>query len=268
MEEKTFKLLNKAFILAAVLVVGVLIFFVGVILYQQRYLDLQNQYQITVSGEGKVYAKPDIAVISMGVTAQGATVAETTKTSTEKMNAIIDAVKSLGVEAKDIQTTNYNLYPRYETKTTYSPISSYVEEVYTRTSNNAIIGYALDQNIQVKIRDFEKIGDIISKATEKGANLVGSLQFTIDDPEQFREEARAKAIERAKENAKNLAEESGIRLGKIINVYENNYYAPRAYDATKGMGGASVQESVNILPTIEPGQQEINLTVSITYQVK
>jgi len=123
----------------------------------------------------------------------------------------------------------------------------------------------LEQDVQVKIRNFTKIGDILSQATSKGANLAGDLQFTIDNPEQFKEEARAKAIAQAKANARNLAKESGINLGKIINVYENYY--PIAYNTSiKAMGGG-IPDSAPV-PTIQPGQQEIDVTINLTYQVK
>ena len=109
MEQEIIKFLNKTFILSAVLVLGVLVFFVGEMVLQQKTLDQQNANQVTVSGEGKVYAKPDVALVCLGVTTQGATVADVTKSNTNKMNAVIAAVKNLGVADKDIQTTNYNL---------------------------------------------------------------------------------------------------------------------------------------------------------------
>lgn len=252
--------------LAAVLVVGVLIFFVGQMAYHSQMIDLQNDDQITVSGQGKVYVKPDIALISLGVSAQAKTVAEATKTNTEKMNAVIEAVKALGVEAKDIQTTNYNLSPVYESYSIAVPmIYPEIGGVGKRTGTT-VVGYKLEQNVQVKIRDFTKIGEILSQSTGKGANLVGSLQFTIDDPEQFRQEARAKAIAQAKDNAENLARESGINLGKIVNIYENQYGYPM-YERALGMGGAA-DAAVPPSPSIEPGQQEINVTVNLTYRIK
>jgi len=251
MEEQTAKFLNKTFMLSAILVVGVLVYFVGQMFYQQKSLDQQNVYQITVSGEGKVYAKPDVAIVSLGVTTEGgATVSDVTNKNTERMNAVIEAVKSLGVEDKDIQTTNYSLSPLYN---------------YTEAAGRLFQGYKLDQSIQVKIRDFTKIGDILAQATAKGANLASNLQFTIDNPEQLKEQARAKAIAKAKTNAQNLAKESGISLGKVINVYENYNY-PMAYSSAK-LGMGSVAEAFPA-PIIQPGQQEIDVTINLTYQVK
>ena len=252
MEQETIKFLNKTFMLTAILVVGILVFFVGQMGYQNRLLDQQNANQITVSGEGKIYAKPDVAIVNLGVTTTGTTVAEVTKSNTDKMNTVIEAVKNLKIDEKDIQTTNYSLTPLYN---------------WTEKTGNVFQGYTLDQNIQVKIRDFTKIGDVLSSATTSGANLAGNLQFTIDNPEKFKEQARADAIKQAKGNAQNLAKESGVSLGKLINVYENNNSYPMAYDSLKSMSGGAAPMGVTA-PVIQPGQQEIDVTINLTYQVR
>jgi hypothetical protein len=272
-EEKTAKFLNNVFILASVLVAGTLAFFAGQMILENKSINQQNNYQISVSGEGKVYAKPDVALVSLGVTAQSETVADATKTGTEKMNAVIDAVKGMGVDEKDIQTTNYSLSPVYSSpdKILISPVSSEIYRSSTiitgssmTNSSQEIIGYKLVQNVQVKIRDFTKIGEILSKATEVGSNQIGDLQFTIDNPEQFKEQARVQAIAQAKTKAESLARESGIKLGKLINVYESNYYSPSTYSSVKGMGG----DIAAAAPTIQPGQQEVYISISLVYQVR
>lgn len=258
--------INKGFKLATLLVVGILVLILGQLVYNQQVINQQNQNQITVSGEGKIYAKPDIALISLGVTTTAKTVADVTKNNTNKMNSVIDEIKKLGVDEKDIQTTNYNLSPVYENYSIPSNISTGIEMMYPIRTGSTITGYRLDQNVQVKIRDFSKISDILSQTTAKGANAVGDLQFTIDDPEQFRQQARAKAIAQAKANAQNLAKSAGISLGKIINVYDG--YSPVMYSTSKlGMGGAATDSAVPA-PTIQPGQQEINVTVNLTYKVR
>ena len=252
MDEQLKVFIKRGQLMIGILFAALVIFLLGQLGFQQKQLDQQNSNQITVSGEGKIYAKPDVAVVSLGVTTTGTTVAEVTKSNTDKMNAIIEAVKGLKIDEKDIQTTNYNLTPLYN---------------WTEKQGNVFQGYTLDQNVQVKIRDFTKIGDVLSQATNKGANLVGNLQFTIDNPEQFKDQARAKAIAQAKANAQNLAKESGVNLGKIINVYENNYTtSPIMYNSAKAMGGG-IADSAPV-PTVQPGQQEIDVTINLTYQVR
>src|ERR1035437_7845321 len=122
MDQEMKNLLNKTFTLGVVLVAGILIFLIGQMAYQNKILDQQNANQITVSGEGKVYAKPDVAVISLGVTSQASTVADVTKANTDKMNAVIAVVKALKIDEKDIQSTNYNLTPVYENCVVSTPV--------------------------------------------------------------------------------------------------------------------------------------------------
>ena len=267
MEEQVLKFLNKVFMLAGVLVVGVLVFFVGEILLQNKSINQQSNFQITVSGQGKVYAKPDVAVVSLGVTTQAKTVADVTKSNTDKMNAVIEAVKKLGVEDKDIETTNYSLNPVYDSYAVPVSASSSVPVIYPVRTGTTLTGYKLDQNVQVKIRDFTKIGDVLSMATENGANVVGDLQFSIEDAEQFKTQARAEAIKQAKEKATILAQQTGINLGDIINVYEDSYgYSPIAYSSAKVMtatdgGGSEIAQ-------VESGEQTVTVTVNLTYKVK
>ena len=187
------------------------------------------------------------------------------------MNAVIAAIKKLGVADKDIQTTNYNLNPVYSNNYIVpAPIpmdQSYSCQRHDDQNQETLLrDITLEQDVQVKIRDFTKIGDILSQATSAGANLVGGLQFTIDNPEQFKEQARAEAIMQAKSNAVNLAKESGINLGKIINVSENSNPYPVMYSNAMAVGGAMLPSVA--APTVQPGQQEIDITVNVTYQVR
>ena len=275
MEKETEKLLDKTFILATVLVAVVILFLFVQMGYQQKMLEQKNTNQITVSGEGKIYAKPDVATVSFGVTAQASTVGDVTKSSTDKMNAIIAVIKQLGVADKDIQTTNYNLTPVYSNKiiipmpavpTNSGAVSSALPYI-PATTGSVLTGYSLEQDVQVKIRDFTKIGDIMSAATTAGANIVNSLQFTVDNPDQYKNQAEANAIAAAKVNVQSLVKASGIQLGKLINIQENNVYYPMAFSANSlqiGGGAAAAAPS----PTIQPGQQEIDETVNLTYQVQ
>jgi hypothetical protein len=252
MEQETIKFLNKTFNLSLVLVLGILVFLGSLVFYQFKNLDQQNMNQISVSGEAKVYAKPDIALVNLGVKTTALTTEETISKNTEKINAVIKAVKDLGIEEKDIQTTRYNLYPLYN---------------FTEDKGRVFEGYTLEQNISIKVRDFSKAGEVIQKTTSAGANLVGNLSFTIDDTETYRAQARLEAIKKAKEKAEKLAEEAGIKLGKIINVYENNYYPKYVSDQAVGLGGAGEIE-MTIAPSIQPGEEEITVNVNLVYRIK
>ncbi len=110
---------------------------------------------ITVSGEGKISAKPDIANISLSVVSKAVTVKQVTTDNNTKMNAVLNAVKAAGVEAKDITTSQYSLYPEYD----YN---------YLGRGTNKIIGYNLTQEITIKVRDLEKVDTILDGGTTSG----------------------------------------------------------------------------------------------------
>jgi len=214
-----------------------------------------NMERFSVNGSGTVYAKADIANIQVGLrTGAKKTAAEATIDSTNKMNDIISELKKLGIEDKDIKTSNYNLNPVYN---------------YTQDKGQELAGYEVNQNVTLKIRDLSKIGDVIAKTTEKGANQVGNVSFTIDDEFALKNQARELAIKKAKEKAELIANQSGLKLGELKGVYENDNIAQpimMSYTNAKmdlGMGEAAISA-----PSIQSGQNEIKVDVTLTYEVK
>lgn len=214
--------------------------------------DMVNQ--ISVTGTAKVSASPDVALVTLGIVNDGATVNLAQKGVTDKMNSIINSLKGeFKIDAKDIKTENYSVQPKYDWS----------------DGKQKIIGYTANQSVQVKVRDFDKTGNILAKATELGANSVYGPTFMIDDTEKAKAEAREKAIAQAKEKANLLADQVGIKLGRIVNFYEGgNEMANAVY----GMGGYAAAESLDMAksaaPRIEAGSQDIQLTVSISYEIR
>ncbi len=241
---------DKVYKLVIAVVILIAIFYIGNLVYNFQSLPQNYPQEISISGSAKVYAKPDVASVSIGVIHEAPEVSVVIYKSTDKMNAIIKAIKDLGVDEKDIQTTQYSITPQYN---------------WTEKEGRVLEGYSAQQSIQVKIRNFDKIGDILDKASANGANNVGNLQFTIDDLEKVRAEARQKAIEEAKTKAETLAKQAGLKIVKLINISEGygDYLQPFG---AKGAGFA--MESANVAPEIEAGQMEINSTVTLTYRVR
>jgi uncharacterized protein YggE len=230
-------------------------------------------HEISVSGEGKAYAKPDIAIISFGAHTEAPKSQDAVNKNNTIMEAVTKAVKDLGVEDKDIQTTLYNLSPVYGTEVLpmgAAPTKGAValperSMVYPYpVPNNKVVGYALDQQIQVKIRNFDNINAILDAATTNGANTVGSLYFTVDDMEKFKAEARQKAIAQAKEKAGSMFKEAGLTGQKLVNISEGYGYPAPMY----GLGSALEKAADAASPNIQTGQMEINTTVTLTYRVK
>ncbi|MCX6794375.1 MAG: SIMPL domain-containing protein [Candidatus Falkowbacteria bacterium] len=217
--------------------------------------NVNNQDRFSVTGSGTVYAKANIANLEVGLkTGTKKTAAQATTDSTGKMNAIIEAVKALGIEEKDIKTSGYSLNPVYN---------------WTNDKGQELIGYEVSQDVALKIRDLNKIGDVIAKTTEKGANQIGNISFTIDDEYELKNQARELAIEKAKEKAIMIAEQSGMKLGEVKSVYENAepYISPIAYSNAKLDMGAGVSAELSA-PSIQSGQNEIKVEATLVYEVK
>ena len=166
-ENKFIGLSKPLLILAIVLVAGQMIFW-GAQTYNTIW-STTNSYprEISITAQGQAISSSDVAVVRVGVKTEGMKIAVVAKENNEKMNAILTALMALGIDKKDIQTINYSLNPQYD---------------YTDKGERVFKGYALSQEIKIKIRDFAKAGDVLEKSTALGANLVGDLQFTIDDP--------------------------------------------------------------------------------------
>lgn len=203
--------------------------------------------ELSVVGEGKVEVVPDTAYIDVGILVENE---PTVKKAQEKIdlinNKIIKTLEKLNISKKDIKTSNYSIYPNYK----------YENNI------NTISGYNGNVTVTIKAKNIEVVPQIISKSTEAGANQVQGVRFTIDKPEIYREQARKKAIENAKDQAKKLAKDLNIRLGKITNVVESNssqpmpFYAKTMADGLGGGGG----------PEIEPGSQTITSVVTLYFE--
>lgn len=222
--------------------------------------EIETKNTVIVSGTGRVYAKPDLVIVDFSVLTEKKTVPEAMKENTKSMNEIIAFLKGLGVEEKDLKTTNFNISPRYEYEKGGETYTYYYPE-----GKRVLVGYDVTQTLEVKIRNMDKIGEAIEGATAKGANQVSDLQFTIDKEEDFKKQAREEAIKEAKDKAKELASQLGVKLVKITNFSEG-LISPiyrYAYDsaAATGMGGG---EST---PQVETGENKIEVNVTITYEI-
>jgi len=215
---------------------------------------------ITVIGEGEVVSIPDIANFSFAVSADAKTVSEAQTQVTEKMNAVLAALKDQGIEDKDIKTTNYSVYPKY----TYT--AGVCGPTYCPPSQQVLDGYTASHNVSVKVRKTEEVGDALAAVGDKGATDISSVSFTTDDPDQLTEDARAKAIADARAKAKVLAKDLGVRLVRVVSFYENS--GPRPYlEMAYGMGGDGAVKATPT-PSLPTGENKTTVSVSVTYEIR
>lgn len=220
---------------------------------------------ISVSGTGEVLAVPDIASFSFSVVEEGKTVKEGQDKATKKINSILEAVKGLGVEEKDIQTTGYNSYPKYD----YQQVQVCTAG-YCPPGKQILTGYEVSHSITVKVRDTDKAGDVLTKVGDLGVSNISGLDFIVDDLETVKAQAREKAVADAKSKAKVLAKTLGVRLDTVVNFYENGdypimYRAEMSADSKLGLGGVATAPAVPSIPT---GENKIISNVTITYEVR
>lgn len=225
-----------------------------------KYLDIYYPVRITqsqaadfvISGEGKVDVIPDTAYVDVGITVSGVpNVQEVQKQLNDANNKIIEQIKSLGIDTKDIKTTNYNVYPQYE--------------VRPEGGTNEIQSYSGNASLIITVRDKDRAPEVVQTATTAGANQISGIRYAVENIDEFRKQARDQAIENAQKQAKDLADKLGIKLGKVINVVEGSTptpfypqnFAKSAVDAV-GFGGGA--------PTLESGTQTVTSSVTLYFE--
>lgn len=228
--------------------------------------EVYPQSTITVNGEGEAFAIPDIASFNFSVTEIGNTVAEAQEKLDEKINKALSAVRESGVEEKDIKTTSYNVYPKYEWEQQYCIA---MVGVVCPPGRNVLKGYEVSQTVTVKVRDTEKAPDLVTKIGAVGVANISGLEFTVDNRDEFIAQARNEAIEKAREQAKNLSKQLGVKLGKMLYFNESGNYMPMPYYGEMGMGGDMLKSSVAPARAELPqGETRIVSQINITYEVK
>ncbi len=239
--------------ISAVLTVGVI--YLGILSWNavkaHDYIGISPKltHSISIVGEGKVTGVPDVANIQLGYSVEKPTVAAAQKDNSDKMNAMIDKLKKdFKIDAKDIQTANYYISPQYD----------------WNNGKQTLRSYLVSQNLNVKVRQMDKVSSIIEAAGSIGLNQVGNLSFEIDNPEKLKQEAREKALAQAEEKAEALAKVVGVKLGKIISFSEssNDNQPVPIYALSKtaeGMGGAA--------PAVEAGSNEITIIATVEYEI-
>jgi uncharacterized protein YggE len=216
---------------------------------------------ISVSGKGEMFAKPDVALITFSVYESASLVAEAQENSNKKMAALLAAVKNLGIDEKDVKTTNYYAGPKYEWK--QLPCTQFS----CPPGENKLVGYEVRQSISLKIRKIDDAGAVLAALGAQGASDISGLEFTVDDEDALKLDARTAAIEDAKAKAERLAKDLHVSLGDIVTFAEDVYYPVPMYAKMEsvamdmGMGGANPVS----LPT---GENKITSNVTITFEIK
>ena len=208
-----------------------------------------QQEGIWVNGHGEVNAAPDIAILQLGISAQRASVADAQAEAATSMDRVMSALKSNGVADKDIQTQYFSI----------QQVTRWDQD----KQEEIVIGYRVSNMVVAKIREIDKTGSIIDAVAEAGGDFtrIDGISFSIDDPSEYRIEARDEAMVDAKTKAEQLANSSGVRLGKPTYISESISYPVYAQPPRVAEGA--------VAPTtpISPGEMMVSIDIQVVYAI-
>ncbi len=208
--------------------------------------DEKPRRTITVSASGSVAVEPDQARLTSGVTAEGASAREALTANSEAMKKVVGELKSAGIDPKDIQTSSFRVEPRY-----------------TRPAEGQapkIDGYSVTNEVQVLVRDLEKVGDILDRLVTAGANQSSGLNFEVSKAETALDEARKQAVANARRRADLYAAAAGAEVGEVLTIVEGDASAPPRPMFARAMKADAVP--------IERGTETLEASVTITWALK
>ena len=206
---------------------------------------------ISVSGTGKVYLTPDIATINVGVHTEDVDVAKALSDNTSAAQSVADALKGFGVDGKDIQTTNFSIYPNQ----TYGPAGEMLG-----------IKYMVDNTVMITVRDLTKLGEILSSVVGEGANNIYGITFDVSGRTKALDDARKAAIADARLQADELAAAAGVTVGQVMSISVSNTSQPQPY-YNMGYGGGGGMAASAPAP-VSSGQLIVTADAYITYEMK
>ena len=256
---------SKLIKIAAVLLIIISVYFVVKIVSEikgYRFIGggISASNTISFEGQGEVSAVPDLATISFTIRESAAEVKDAQAKATAKETAALAFLDKSGIDKKDIKTENYSSYPKYDYGTPcYEGMG-----IPCRTTPK-IIGYEVSEYVSVKVRDLAKAGEIVKGIGAVGISEMNGPDFSIENEDDLKEQARKMAIDEAKAKAKSLAGDLGVRLVRIVNFSENGSY-PFMYG--KAMMEADSTGRTSPAPELPAGENKITSNVTITYEIR
>lgn len=242
---------TKFFLLVSVILMAALISACGGVAYAQTPQPelTAPQRTITVTGSGKTSLTPDIAYISIGVHTENKDAAEAVAANNSQTQKVLEALKSFNIDPKDIQTTNFSIYPRQD---------------YDQEGKPTGITFVVDNTVYVTLRDIEKIGDLLDAAVKAGANSISGIQFDVENKTEALSAAREAAVADAQAQAEELAQAAGVELGPVqsINSY-SNYPVP-----IEQPRAAVMMDSAAASVPISPGQMTVTVDVNMVFLIQ
>jgi len=209
-----------------------------------------KEREITITATGSISAAPDQAEVGIGVANDAATAKAALAANSASMRPVIEALKGAGIDAKDIATSSFNLQPVFAYSNDGKPPK--------------LTGYRATNSVQAKVRDLGKLGDVLDLAVGQGSNQISGLTFIVSNADELKDEARKAAVANATRMAKAYAAAAGVTLGDVQSIdeaFQGGAYRPAPTFAR-------AQAAAPAPPPIEPGEQELEVQVTIVWTIK
>lgn len=219
---------------------------------------LPPQHLASVIGTARASVEPDVAEISLGVTSSGATAPEAVRSNNQDMTKLIDALKARGVAARDIQTSQFSIMPRYNRPAEARP------GVPEELTVSKVVGYDVANTVRVTSRDRGKIGDLIDAALQAGSNQMYGITFRLDDRETVLAGLRARAFDAAKAKAETYAKRAGMTLGPVYQITESD---PSWTPDPSPMAANVMPAPAAAAPPVGAGDEEVTLSVTVVFEL-
>ncbi len=200
--------------------------------------------RITVVGTGEVKGTPDVADVSIGVSAHGDTAGDALSTANDRAAKVIAALKASGVSDDDIQTSGLSLQPSFG-------------------KDGAITGYEVSNMVNARLHDLAHTGDTLDAVARVAGDeiRIQGITFSIDDDSALLATARARAVKRARAQAEQLAQAAGVELGNVMSIDEGSLSLPESRDASAFAGAAA-----SSVP-IQPGTQTLSIQTTVVFAI-
>ncbi len=235
------------------IITGLFCFFIIGIINSLPTQAAQETSRLTLSAQGVINVEPDTAHVNTGVETSAKSAQEAVDQNSEIMDKIINTLVSDGISKKDIQTTNFSVQPQYES---YKSSSA-------KNRSPQIIAYRVINSVQIKIKKLKKLGTILDKLVNTGSNRINSISFSHSKAEQYLDQARQKAVYKAKARAKLYAKASRVRLGRILSISEGRSIAPSA-PVVRSRSFSRAESSV----PIQAGSQSLKIYVTMSWAIR
>ena len=200
--------------------------------------------RISITGTASINAKPDLATVFAGVESTGRTARDALTANSTQMNAVFDAIKALGIEERDVGTSNFNISQNWR----HGPEGSKPD------------GYRVSNQVTLRLRDVSRIGEALDALTSAGVNQAGNIRFEVKDADALLDTARREAVVKARSRAELYAAAAGVTLGKVVLITEGGGFNPTPHPQF-----AAMESRAASAPPIAPGEQELEVSVTVTW---